>query len=203
MIYTHKKISRCFPLQKRWADLVYQTSVNMRQTRTRLLKMGEWCANALLIALTIMLLYPTGENFLAFMDFSTSSTVITTEHLITVFNSTDMITIHTIKGIIKLLLWDKAQHLFSFGLCYFLFVTSRIHYYCSSRPLRFNNREYTHYVLLTTVWFCIYACVTEYLQKYVPLRSFSWLDMTANVIGVLIGFTVVMITIRIVTTSLQ
>ncbi len=170
-------------------------AVHAYMTKPKVCTAIEWCANFILAALTFLLLYPSQENFLAFLDFSNSSSVasnfIPTDNLIISNNfnldSSQNISFHAIKDIIKLLLWDKAQHLASFGGCFAIFTLSRMHHYISLRPLRLSPESYFTYVLKRAALFIVYACVTELLQRYVPNRSFSWLDMTANVLGVLIG----------------
>ncbi|KAL0478396.1 UppP [Acrasis kona] len=104
-----------------------------------------------------------------------------------IHDPTNELTIRAITDILKILLWDKAQHLAGFGLCFILFVAGRVHFYINPSPLRFDASAFTKYSLRAGMWFVVYACVSEILQYYVPLRNFSWLDMVSNVLGVILG----------------
>ncbi|KAL0479506.1 hypothetical protein AKO1_008025 [Acrasis kona] len=152
-------------------------------------------SNVALVVFTILLLYPTGENFMSWVDLSTTSTsnfdsepeIITQTSQQIIHDPTNELTIRAITDILKILLWDKAQYLAGFGLCFILFVAGRVHFYINPSPLRFDASAFTKYSLRAGMWFVVYACVSEILQYYVPLRNFSWLDMVSNVLGVILG----------------
>ena len=76
---------------------------------------------------------------------------------------------------------DKIVHVFIFGL---LMVLTAYGFYKLSR-----QRDSIQNPILISLSYCIIFSVTiELMQQYVPGRSFSMLDIAANVTGVSLGY---------------
>ncbi|TVQ79697.1 MAG: VanZ family protein [Flavobacteriales bacterium] len=51
---------------------------------------------------------------------------------------------------------------------------------------RLNQGSWNSFVVYTLLFFTIYSLLTEFVQRFIPGRSFSWSDVIANLTGVVI-----------------
>jgi len=75
--------------------------------------------------------------------------------------------------------FDKMIHLFMFFILSILWITSV--------AIDSQNKFIKKNILLISLIGTFLACILEYMQKYIPNRSFDFVDMLMNVAGVLLG----------------